>query len=97
MKKWKYELIVVVALVCVGSGVWWFAATKNERAVKAKYKQLLEIANQQSVEIAIIEQAARLQQLKQAVAAAQQQQQQALEQAVRNPVIADPKDVDVDR
>jgi hypothetical protein len=93
MKKWKYELIAVVVLVGIGAGIWWFVATKDERALEAQFQQLVEIANRQQVEIAVIEQAARLQQLRQAAMQAQQRQQRELEQAIQFPVVPDPKDV----
>ncbi len=64
MKKWKLELTIVVVLLCVGSCVWWFVSTKDTRRAEAQYEQLLNFANRQAVEIAVIEQAAKLELIK---------------------------------
>lgn len=72
MRKWTYELIVVVALIGIGLGVWWFIATKDERAADAQFERLVKFANRQQVEIAVIKQAAELQQLRAAIRKAQQ-------------------------
>ncbi len=66
----KTIIIVAVILVAVGC-VWRFVATEDERKARAQYKQLEKFANRQAVEIAVIEQAARLQQLKRAIKKAQ--------------------------
>ena len=82
----KIVIIAVVALIVGGSG-WWWNSTKDERQAKATYEQLIDFANRQAVEIAVIEQAEILQQLKQMLTTAQQEQKQALEQSVQNPVV----------
>ncbi len=59
--------LVIIALLLGIAVTGWLNCTKDERSAKARYEQLVEFANRQAVEIAIIEQAARLQQLKTAV------------------------------
>ena len=89
LKKWTYELIIVVVLLCIGLGVWWFVATKDVRQAEAEFEQLVKFANRQAVEIAVIKQSAELQQLTQAIVMAQQKAQQetrrVLEQVVQPP------------
>lgn len=87
MKKWKYELIIVVAALCIGLGGWWFVATKDERAEKAELEMMINFAQRQALEIAIIEQASKLTGYKQQMTTAQQQQEQALEQSIQTPVV----------
>ena len=65
-------MIVVAVLVAVGLGVWWFVATKDERATKADTEAMIKYAQRQALEIAIIEQASKLADYKQQIAAAQQ-------------------------
>jgi len=65
VKKWKTEAIIAVVLVCASLGIWWFVATKDERQAKAQFELLVNFANRQQVEIAIITQNAELKRLKQ--------------------------------
>ena len=60
MKKWKLELIIVVVLLVAGLGVWWFVATKDDRAADAEVELMIKYAQKQALEIAIIEQASKL-------------------------------------
>lgn len=97
MRKWTYELIVIAVVICVGLGIWWFVATKDQRAAEAQFKQLVKIANRQAVEIAVIRQAAELEQLKRTLAKNQRLQQPIPQPPLaipQPPVVADPKDVD---
>lgn len=71
MKKWTYEAIIVAVLLCVGGGIWWYVATKDERQADAQYLQWVKFAERQAVEIRIIRQSAELSQLRAAVAEAQ--------------------------
>jgi len=71
MKKWMYEAIIVAVLLCIGGGVWWFVATKDERRANAQYAQYVKFAERQAVEIRIIRQSAELSQLRAALAEAQ--------------------------
>lgn len=88
MKKWTYELIVVVVVLLIGGAGWWFNSTKDERQADAQYEQLVKFANRQAVEIAVIEQAAKLELLKRTLAEGKKPQI-----APPLPVIADPDDV----
>ena len=69
--KFDVKKLVIVTLLLGIVVTGWLNCTKDERSAKARYEQLVEFANRQTVEIAIIEQAARLQQLKTAVKEAQ--------------------------
>lgn len=60
LSKWSYELIIVVVLFIVGFGVWYFLATKDERAQNAETAKMINIAQRQALEIAIIEQSSKL-------------------------------------
>lgn len=75
MKKWKIEAIIVVVLLVLGLGIWWYISTGDERQASAQFEQLVKYANRQEVEIAIIKQDAELKMLKRAMAAANQRQQ----------------------
>ena len=65
--RWICEIIIVVLVVGLMLGIWWFVATKDEWAMDAQYEQLLRFANRQSVELAVIKQAAELRQLRAAM------------------------------
>jgi len=72
MNKWKIKLIehiaiVIVLVVCTGLGIWWFIDTNPTRKATAEYELLVDFANRQTVEIAIIKQASTLYQLKAAI------------------------------
>ena len=88
--KWTYEAVVVGLLIIVGLGIWWFIATKDERAADAQFERLVKFANRQQVEIAVIRQAAELQQLRAAIQRAQTLSQVPIEPP---PAVTDPKDV----
>lgn len=85
--KWKIEAIIVAVLICVGLGVWWFVSTKEARQANAQFEELVEFANRQQVEIAIIRQAAELRQLRTELAAKQQKLQNEL--AAQNQKLQD--------
>jgi len=55
------KLILVIVLCLVG------CAEEQVKPIQSEYDVLVDIANRQAVEIAIIEQGARLNQLKQAI------------------------------
>lgn len=86
MKKWKLELIIVVVLLCMGGCIWWSVSTKDARKAKAQYEQLLNYANRQAVEIAVIEQAAKLELLKRTLAKGKK-----LQPVQPAPLVPDPK------
>ena len=91
MKKWVYELIIVVVVLLIGSAGWWHNSTKDERRAKSQYEQLVKFANRQAVEIAVIEQAAKLKLLKLTLVKGQRPQ------IVLPPPVADSDDVDVSK
>jgi predicted negative regulator of RcsB-dependent stress response len=96
MKKWMYELIIVVALACIGLGTWWFIDTKDARLANAKYEQLVKYAQRQSVEIAIIEQAAKIEKYKLQLTEKQKPKQPVgsiTPFVPQSPVVIDPKDM----
>ena len=68
MKKWKVEVIVILLVLLVGLGIWWFITTKDERAANAQYLRLIKFSQRQAVEIAVIEQASKLENYKQQIA-----------------------------
>ena len=92
MKKWVYELIIVVVVLIIGGAGWWHNSTKAERAAAAQYEQLLKFANRQAVEIAVIEQAAKLKLLKRTLTEGQRPKTPVNIQPL---VITDPDDVDI--
>ena len=85
----KIVIGTVVMLVIVGSALWW-NSTKDERAAKAGIKTMVDYAQRQALEIAIIEQASKLTDYRQQLEKIKQDTSQL-------PEIADPKDVNVDR
>ena len=92
MKKWTCEAIIVAVVLCVGLGIWWFIATKDTRKAEAQYKQLVRLANRQSVEIAVIKQAAELKKLRETIKRTQKPVSLEIPAIVQPPVIADPTD-----
>ncbi len=70
--KWKIELIVVVLLVTIGLGVWWFVSTKDERIASSEIESMIKYAQRQALEIAIIEQSSKLADYRRRLAAAKQ-------------------------
>ncbi len=99
LSKFKIEIVIVVVLLCVVSGVWWFIATKNERATATEIKMMVDYAQRQALEIAIIEQASKLTDYRKQLARARQPK------PVKTPIpvlptlpeTADPKDVNDSR
>lgn len=73
--KWKVEVIIVTVALCVAGSIWWYLSTRAERQADAQFEQLVNFANRQQVEIAIIKQSAELGQLKRAIAAENQKRQ----------------------
>ncbi len=63
----KKIVICAIVLVVTLLGGKWVKDTAPKREAKSQFNSLVEFAERQAVEIAIIEQAARLQQLKAAV------------------------------
>lgn len=72
LSKWKIELIIIALILPAIGGIWWYMDTAPARKAASEFKVLVDFANRQEVEIAIIRQAAVLQQLKLAVQKAQQ-------------------------
>jgi len=87
MKKWILESVIAVCIACIVGVVLFVIQTQESRAKKAEYERLVEYAERQAVELAIIKQAAELSQLK-----AQMQQAQDTKAIPETaPKIADPK------
>ncbi len=87
IRKWTYELIIVVVLVVVGLGIWWFVSTKDERAAEVELETMIKFAQRQALEIAIIEQSSKLANYRQQMAKAQQAKTQ---QIAPNPPMPAP-------
>jgi len=94
MKKWKIEIGIVVLVIVIGFGIWWFIAIKNSRLATAQYNQLLKYAQRQAIEIAIIEQASKLENYKQQI-----EKNKKIEPTVipKTTIVADPIDVNDDK
>ena len=60
MKKWKIEVLAALIIAIGGGGFWGVAATGPQRKAMAEYKSLVAFSKRQAVEIAVIEQAAKL-------------------------------------
>ncbi len=71
MKKWKIELMMVLAAVVIGGSIWAVVATEPKRKAKAETQKLIDFAQRQALEIVIIEQSVKLVQYKKKIAAAQ--------------------------
>ena len=82
--------LIIVFLVGVVIGV----CAENQRLKDTKYGHLVKIANQQAVEIAIIEQASKLENYKQQLSA---KKKAITDNKICTPPIADPKDIDVSK
>ncbi len=67
----KKVAIFIAVLVVIALSAKFAKDTAPKRKAKAEYKALVEFAGRQAAEIAVIEQAARLQQLKTAIRKAQ--------------------------
>ncbi len=74
LSKCKIELVAIGLILVICAGVWIFMSTRDDRIKDAEYKNLERFAKRQAVEIAIIQQAVRLQQLKAAIQKAQMQE-----------------------
>ena len=83
LSKWKVEMIVVAILLQIAGGIWWYTSTADSRVIDAEFKQLTDYANRQTVEIAIIRQAAELRQLKAEFATEQQKIQDDLQNKLK--------------
>ena len=68
----KKVIVIIGLLIVVGLGVWWYVATNDERVANAEMKVLIDFAQKQALEIAIIEQASKLANYKQQIAASRQ-------------------------
>ncbi len=53
-------VIGIVVLSLLAGSVFWWNSTKDERVAKAELETLIKFAQRQALEIAIIEQAAKL-------------------------------------
>jgi len=71
MKKWKIEILMVLAAIVIGCSIWAFVATEPKRAAKKELKQLTDFVQRQALEIAAIEQASKLGNYKRQLATAQ--------------------------
>ncbi len=95
MKKWKYEVIAVLALAVIGFSIWWSISTADQRAADAQFDRLVKFANRQQVEIAVIKQAAELQQLKTVVRRAQAAEKQRMQKLIDSTIPTPIEDVNV--
>ncbi len=64
MRRWIYEVIIVAVLVCIGLGIWRYVSTNDIRTYKKEVVKLRLYTEHQSLEIKVIEQAAKLSELK---------------------------------
>lgn len=71
LSKWKIVLVVIGLLFVIGN-VCLYVSTATERKTTAEFDALVDFANRQEVEIAIIKQAVELQRLKMAIRKTQQ-------------------------
>lgn len=102
--KWTYELVVVAVLLIVGGSIWGgFVATKETRAAKTEIENMIKYAQRQALEIAIIEQSSKLADYRRQLAA---QRPKPAPPAMNPfapvplnpiPIVADPKDVDLEK
>ncbi len=91
MKKWMYEICIVIITLVIGSSGWYWSSTKDNRAENAELETMIKYAQRQALEIAIIEQASKLTNYRKQLATAQQ-----TEITIPQESIADPKDVPID-
>ncbi len=68
----KKLVIVVLVIVVFCGGVVWYMETAPQRKTKAEIKVLVDFAQRQALEIAIIEQSAKLANYKRQMVASQQ-------------------------
>ena len=81
MKKWMYEMIALLVLLCVGLCIWWYVSTNNERKSKVEFEKFVKFAERQKVEITVLKQREELERLK---------QEFARKQRLATPTIAGP-------
>ncbi len=79
----KKTVIVLCLILFAAASGYWFVTTKDERAKKAQYKQLVDFAERQAVEIAIIEQASKLKGYKQHLAKLERANTQSVMESVK--------------
>ncbi len=64
----KKVVIVVSLILVVCGGVWWYMSAAPQRKAKAEIKVLVDFAQRQALEIAIIEQSVKLAEYKRRIA-----------------------------
>ena len=96
----KQIVVALVLTALIGSGVWWYIDTEPQRKADAGIETMIKFAQKQALEIAIIEQAVKLQNYKQQIAKVQQlediQMREKIQRAKTQPLIpavVDPKDI----
>ena len=99
MKKFKIEILVAVIIALGGGGFWGVAATGPERKAKAETQRLIDFAQRQALEIAIIEQSVKLTKYKKQIAESQNPAPVSVEpipflQSPIIPITPDPKDIE---
>ncbi len=67
----KKIVIVVLLVVTLCGGVWWYMDTAPHRKAKAEVKAMIDFVQRQALEIAIIEQSSKLANYRQQIAEAQ--------------------------
>ncbi len=95
--KWSYEAIIVLVLIVIGLGIWWYVDNAPQRKADSKIEVMIKFAQKQALEIAIIEQASKLENYKQQIAKNRRAVDAELRSQTPNPVlptITDPKDVE---
>ena len=92
----KKIVIAIVALLIICGSAYWWNSTKDERAEKAGIKTMVDYAQRQALEIAIIEQASKLTDYRKQLEN-MKQVKTPVTSIPELPVVPDPKDVDVNR
>ncbi len=91
MKKFKIEMLLVLAAVVIGGSIWAIAATEPARKAKKDTQKLIDFAQRQALEIAIIEQSVKLKELKQKLA-----EEQKPVSALTVPIVKEPIPEDIE-
>ncbi|HEB26930.1 MAG TPA: hypothetical protein ENI05_04005 [Porticoccus sp.] len=66
--KWQIVIVVVVSLLAIISCIWRYMENAPERKTEAEIKVLVDFAQRQALEIAIIEQSVKLAEYKRRIA-----------------------------
>ncbi len=69
--KWQIVIVIAVSLLAIISCIWRYVENAPERKTEAEIKLLVDFAQRQALEIAIIEQSVKLTEYKRQIAKAQ--------------------------